>query len=155
MTVRINFEGLNELRQGLQNLPQTLAAEAAQVVSAAADQCAQETKSAYPVRQTNLTPGYRRKTPWYPPGILRGRVTITNKSTNVSAAYAVKSAAPHAHLFENGTHVRHTKNGANRGAMPAAPIEERMIPRVIRIRARMVDRLIQIVRDAGFETGQT
>jgi len=155
MGVKINFDGMNELRDGLSRLPQELAAKAAQVVETSAEQAGQSIRSSYPIRQTNLHPGPHRKSPWYPPGNLHNRVTVSNQSSAVSARYAVKSAAPHAHWFENGTGRRSTQSGANRGSMPAAPISERMIPIVIRVRSRMVSQLIEIVKAAGFTVGES
>ncbi len=157
MSVQIRWDGLDELRTSLRNLPEDLAKQAASVVRASATQAGQETIGAYPVRQTNLHPGYKRKSPWFPPGILRGRVTITDRSTRFSAAYAVKSNAPHAWLFENGNKgkIRYNRNGSARGAMPPAPISEHMIPKVIRIRKQMVEQLKEIVKAAGFEISET
>lgn len=151
MGVRISWEGRDEFLTALRNLPEDLAAQAAQVVRASAEQAGQETKADYPIRQTNQTPSLRRHSTWFPPGNLRKGVTVADKSTLVSAAYVVRSAAPHAHLFERGTLVRRTRSGANRGAMPQANVAERMIPKVVRIRQRMVQQLIAIVRAAGFE----
>jgi hypothetical protein len=152
MGVEIKWEGLDELRTALRNLPEDLATQAASVVRAAADQAAMETRIAYPVRQTGLYPGPTRKSSWFPPGVLRGRVTVEDKSGQFSAKFKARSLAPHANLYENGgKFVRRNKKGANRGQMPAAPIEDRMIPKVIRIRARMVQQLIEIVKAAGFE----
>ena len=156
MGVQIQWEGLDELRTALRNLPEELATQAASVVRASAEQAAMDTRLAYPVRQTGLYPGPRRKSSWFPPGILRGRVTTTDRSTPVSASFKVKSQAPHANLYENGgKFVRRNKRGANRGTMPAAPIDARMIPKVIRIRARMVQQLIEIVKAAGFEVTES
>ncbi len=155
MGVRLSFDGMDEFREGLRNLPQALASQAAQVVQGSAEQAGQAIRSNYPIRQTNLHPGPRRKSPWYPPGNLHNRVTVTNQSSGVSARYVVKSSAPHAHLFENGTGRRSTQSGANRGSMPAAPIGERMIPVVIRVRARMVSQLVEIVKAAGFTVGES
>ncbi len=154
---RVTFEGMNELRDALSKLPEDLTQQSRLVVQASAREASNETVLAYPVRRTNLSPGYKRKSPWFPPGILRGRVTVTDRSTNVSAVYQVKSAAPHASLFENGNEgrKRYNSKGQNRGAMPAAQTSERMIPKVVRIRARMYEQLKEIVRLAGFEVSET
>ena len=150
MSVRLLFEGMNELRDALHNLPNELALEAREVVSNAATDAMRETVNAYPIRTTNVNPGIHRKTTYFPPGNLRRRVTIVNKSNNASALSVVRSAAPHAHLFEDGTARRTNSKGANRGSMPKAPLSELMIPKVIRIRRRMYEQLIAIVRAAGF-----
>ncbi len=157
MSVQIQWEGLDELRTALRNLPEQLATEAAAVVRAVATQDAQETKSDYPIRQTGTSPGYRRKTPYYPPGNLRKGVTVSDKSTRVSAHFVVRSGAPHAWLFEHGTEGRNrqARNGANRGAMPPAPDSEKMVVKAIRSRQRMVKQLIEIVKAAGFEVTES
>jgi len=137
MSVKLNFDGMNELRAALQALPDDLAEEAAGIVTATA----QEAKS-------SIQGGY----PMGPTGNLRNRVTATNNAAHRAAAVSiVKSAAPHASIFEYGTKRRHTSKGWNRGKMPQPPEAERMIPKVIRLRARMVSQLIELVRRAGFE----
>jgi hypothetical protein len=153
MSVQIQWEGLDELRTALRNLPEDLATQAAVVVSAVAMQDAQETKIDYPIRQTGTHPGYRRKTTYFPPGNLRKGVTVSDKSTRFTARFVVRSGAPHAWLFEHGTEGRQRRNkqGANRGAMPAAPESEKMIVKAIRSRQRMKAQLIEIVKAAGFE----
>lgn len=150
MSVRLIFEGMDEFRNALRNLPAELVLQAKAVVSEAAQEAMVETVNGYPIRQSNVHPTARRKTTYYPPGNLRRRVVITNKSNNASALFIVRSAAPHAHLFEFGTARRQTASGANRGSMPAAQLADRMIPKVVRIRRRMVERLLEIVRSAGF-----
>ena len=136
MSVRLIFDGLNELRDGLQKLPADLAAKAGRVVQDTARQVGQEVQLNYPRGKTgNLKRGVR--------------VTFTN--TNVSTSGLVRSGAPHAHIFENGTARRQTTTGANRGAMPKGPTDELVGPRAGRARKRMIEGLTEIVREAGFE----
>lgn len=135
MGVRINFDGMNELRSALQALPQELANEAAGIVGTYAKQAEVETENGYPIGPT---------------GNLRRRVTLSVQSNNASVKAIVSSRAPHAWIFEHGTGNRVTRNGANRGRMPQARPEQRMIPKVQRIRARMVNALIAFVREKGF-----
>ena len=139
MTVRINFEGLNELREGLSRLPQELAAKAATVVQQTAEQVGQEVQANYPTHTGNLKRGVR----------------VTVDGSNVSTRGIVRSASPHAHLFEYGTVRRQTRTGANRGVMPKAPDDERVGPRASRARRRMVDRLVAIVEEAGLTVSET
>ncbi len=139
MGVRLNFEGLSELRDGLSRLPQELAAKAASVVQTTAEQVGQEVQANYPTHAGNLKRGVR----------------VTVSGTNVSTVGIVRSASPHAHLFEYGTTRRQTRTGANRGVMPQAPADERVGPRASRARKRMVDRLIAIVEEAGLTVSQT
>ncbi len=138
MGVRINLDGMNELREGLSRLPQELTAKAALVVSATAQQVGQELQANYP-----------RKT-----GALKRGVRVTIEGSSVSTRGIVRSAAPHAHLFEHGTARRLTRKGANRGVMPKGPTDELLGPRAGRARRHMVDQLIAIVREAGLETSE-
>ncbi len=135
-SVRLTFEGINELRDGLQKLPQDLAEKAARVVQATARQVGQELQFNYPRGKTgNLKAGVR--------------VSIDG-STSVSAKGVVRSAAPHAHLYEKYTgNVRRTNNGASRGVMPASPDDKRLGPRASRARQRMYAQLIEIVEGEG------
>lgn len=152
MSVRLKMDGLAELRAALRALPDDLAQEAAAIVQAQAEYAQQQIVAAYPERTTNLNPGPTRKSRWFPPGILKARVTSTREpgAARFGARAVVRSRAPHAWLFENGTKPRQTRNGASRGRMPVAPESERMIPIAIRRRRVMVQALIDLVRRAGF-----
>lgn len=131
---RLRLDGLDQLRAALMRLPEELASEGADIVQAAAEQAARETQAAYPVRT----------------GTLQRRVTAMTERSKGGALGLVRSRAPHAHLYEFGTKKRKNDKGANRGVMPAAPEAQRMIPKVIRIRKRMTQQLIDLVRKAGF-----
>jgi hypothetical protein len=133
---RLVLSGLDELRMVLRNLPEDLAAEAGDIVSAHAEAAQREIVQNYPTGPT---------------GNLKRRVTIEQHRSTVTTMATVRSRAPHAHFFERGTGNRRTDRGWNRGRMPEAPEAQRMIPKVIRIRRKMVDALIEVVRRAGFE----
>lgn len=137
MSASVRIEGLEELRGALRNLPETLKAEAAAIVDAHAREAQRAVATAYPQGPT---------------GNLKRRVSVTsNAGRRFIAESIVKSAAPHAALFEFGTKQRTTKNGANRGRMPAAPPNEAAIPIFIRLRKRMQAALIELVTRNGFE----
>lgn len=137
MATRLVMEGLSEFRAQLRQLPEDLTQEAAQIITAHAEQARADVSNGYPMGPT---------------GNLKRRVTVIhNVGRRFFAQALVKSAAPHAWIFENGTASRRTRSGANRGAMPLPPESERMIPKVVRIRRRMVEALIELVRRAGFE----
>jgi len=149
---QLRFDGMSELRAQLRNLPETLAGEASHIVEGAANGAAAEIPRNYPIRDTNLHPGPRRKSPWFPPGNLARGVRVTHfERGKVAAGAIVKSAAKHAHLFEFGTRQRRTNKGANRGVMPKAPASEAMIPVVIRARKRMYSQLADLLRRVGFQ----
>lgn len=140
MSATVTIEGMDDLRAALRQLPQDLTDEAAGIVSGYAAQAQQEISSGYPQGPT---------------GNLKNRVTVTNNAgRRFGTVSIVKSAAPHASIFEKGTKVRQTGKGYNRGAMPEPPESERMIPKVIRLRQRMVSDLIALVQRAGFEVGE-
>ena len=155
--IQIQMNGLDELRQTLQKLPEHLIEEASDIIIAHAEQAQREVQDNYPVRTTNLHPTARRRTPWYPPGNLKARVRILKNRTLVFTSALVQSRAPHAWLYENGTkgHKRQTDKGWNRGAMPEAPLDKKAIPRFIRIRARMVKALTELLQREGFEVHQS
>lgn len=137
MSASVKLEGLDELRAELRQLPETLKAEAAQIVLDAAESCKREVQAAYPTGPT---------------GNLKRGVTMTTDANNRAGVSArVKSNAKHVHIFEKGTQLRHTNSGANRGRMPPAPESQRMIPIVIRARRRMVQQLIEMVQRQGLE----
>lgn len=140
MSVRLLFEGMNELRDALQALPADLAQKAGLVVQATARQVAEEVVTNYP----------RGKT-----GNLKSGVRVTVEGSAVSVRGIVKSTAPHAHLFEYGTARRQTQSGANRGVMPKGPTDELVGVRAGRARKRMVEQLIAIVQEAGFTVDQS
>jgi hypothetical protein len=134
--VRINFEGLDELRDGLARLPHDLATKAALVVRQTAEQVGQEVVANYPIRSGNLRRGVR----------------VTVEGSNVSTRGVVRSASPHAHLFEKGTGRRTTTKGANRGQMPKGPTDALVGPRASRARRHMEEQLIEVIHEAGLTT---
>lgn len=141
MSVKLNFEGMSELRTALQNLPDDLQAEAEGIVTATAQEAKASIQSGYAIGPT---------------GNLHSHVTVTNNSARRAAAVSiVKSTSPHAWIYDNGTKVRTTHKGAGRGQMPARPIQDRMIAKVIRLRARMEKQLVELVRRSGlFEVSE-
>jgi len=135
VSVTLQLHGLEELKTALRNLPADLAEEAGRIVVAHATEAEHQIHAAYPTGPT---------------GHLKRGVRLTvEPSSRVGVSATVKSSAPHAFIFERGTARRSTRKGANRGQMPTAPANERMIPIVIRARRRMVAALIQMVQKAG------
>jgi len=136
--VTIKLDGLDDLRAALRNLPEDLAHDAAQIVQQAAESTGSDLKEHYPVRSGNLRRGVR--------------VTIESNKAGVSGL--VRSSAKHASIFERGTGQRHTNAGWNRGRMPTPPADERLIPRAIRYRQKMVGQLIALVKSYGAEVSE-
>jgi hypothetical protein len=132
------LEGLTELRTALRNLPADLTQEAGAIVLAHAEEAKGLMQRAYPEGPTG--------------NLRRGVVVDRGAARTVYGAKAiVRSRAAHAHLFEYGTKARETKKGWKRGRMPVGPESQRFVPIAIKVRARMVRALIELVRRAGFQ----
>lgn len=134
MSAAIQWSGLTEFRNALRQLPQALTGEAHAIVVAHAEYAAGEVQRGYPQGPT---------------GNLRRRVTMEVNTSRFSAGAIVRSRAPHSKIYENGTKVRRTDRGFNRGAMPEPPSANKMIPKVIRHRARMVNALMAMCERNG------
>lgn len=131
MSVRLEWQGLEELRTALRTLPADLTGEASHIVEGSANAAAADIKAAYPVRT----------------GTLRNHVTVTHfEKGRFSAGAIVKNTAKHAHLFEIGTQARHTRLGANRGAMPPGRV---FVPAVMRRRRQMYQQLKALLERKG------
>jgi len=133
----VTWTGLATLYTGLRQLPDDLAQQAEPIVTRHAQQAQLEVRAGYPQGET---------------GNLRAGVSLRpGRRTRFGPSQVVVSGAPHAHLFERGTRRRTTSRGAHRGRMPAAAEAQRMIPKVRRIRGRMLEELADMVRRFGFE----
>ena len=129
MSASIRWNGLDELREELRNLPEVLAQEASGIVQRAAGDAAQEIRAGYQ--------DHRRT------GKLAAGVKVESKGIGpFGTALVVKSTAKNAALFEIGTQARHTNIGANRGSMPPGKI---FVPVVVRKRRAMYERLKELL----------
>lgn len=136
MATTLELQGLDDLRAALRRLPEDLAREADVIVFAHASEAARGIQSGYPIGPTG--------------NLQRGVTQAQNRSTfGVSAL--VRSRAKHASIFESGSAQRRTAKGFNRGRMPQPTEAQRMIPKVVRARARMMAALMTLVRSQGFE----
>lgn len=140
-TVRLNLVGMDELRAALRNLPASMTPDAGAIVVEFATKAQHAVQDGYPV-------GPPRKN--YPGGNLKHNVRLTVEQSKGGVIARVRSSAKHAFIFENGTKVRQTRTGANRGAMPKAPESSAAIPKFIRYRREMREALITLVERAGF-----
>jgi hypothetical protein len=137
MAVRLQLQGMTEFRAALRQLPEDLADEAGVIVQAQAENVAGQIESGYPQGPTG--------------NLKRGVTVASSSASRFGAGAIVRSRAPHASIFEKGTTQRRTGKGWNRGAMPQPDVSQRMIPKVIRARQRMMAALIDLVRRAGFQ----
>jgi hypothetical protein len=131
-SMRIVFEGLDELRKALRDLPAALQAEAATIVEDTAYDAARDLLAAYPPE----------------PGPLRNGVVVVDRSSRWQARWDVKSKSKQASWWEFGTQNRHTQQLWNRGAAPAHR-DQGLVPIAIRHRRTMLDKLIEVVKRNG------
>src|SRR5262245_16900237 len=91
MKATFTWDGLDELKAAMRNLPNHLAIEAATIVNTAATGAAAEIRNRYPVKTGNLRKGVR----------------VVMKSRPGHAEAQLLNTAPHAFIFESGTQARH------------------------------------------------
>lgn len=129
---RIEYTGLTELKAALRSLPADLARLGNVIVSAHTQAAYDSIRALYP----EVT------------GTLKQRMRIDIEQSAFGTIGRVRSTAPHAWLYENGSQTRQTALGYNRGAMPPNNV---FIPEAIRKRRAMVQQLIQLVNDQGLQ----
>lgn len=134
---RLTFSGLAELREGLRNLPANLTAEASHIVESAANGAAAEVRANYAKGPTG--------------NLIDGVVVEDATSGQFATGKIVKSKSKHAWLYENGSQLRHTSSGANRGVMPPAPPGRAFIPVMIKKRRQMQGQLIDLLKRSGLQ----
>jgi hypothetical protein len=124
------MQGLTELRAALRELPHELTKEASDIVNETADRAKTDIVAAYP----EVTGALKR-------GVKRGNIT----KAFVAGAIVV-STAPHANIFEHGSQTRKTASGAPNPLPPGRVF----VPIVVRARRAMQNKLVDLVRKAGF-----
>ena len=125
---RLRFIGIEEFYADLRALPPRLQAEGTRLRQSESNAAAVEIRTEY---------GKHRRS-----GRLQDRVTVQHSGMRST----VKSSAPHAHIFENGTQARHTELGAARGAMPPGHV---FVPIVVRRKRALYEQLIALVKREG------
>lgn len=134
MSVKVQFNGLDELRAALRSLPADLTAEAGRITETYANAAAVAIRTAYPTGPT---------------GNLKAGVTVTRFDQGKLAAGAVvKNRAKHAAIFEYGTQARHSSLGYNRGSMPPGKV---FIPIAMAKRRQMWEALKAMVTRYGLK----
>jgi hypothetical protein len=137
----MQWSGLEELKAWLRDLPEHLTDEASSIINAAANESARRIVDLYPTTVTgNLKDGVEVKTMKSAPG---GRFGI---------GVVVRSTAKIALIYENGTQVRHTGLGYNRGSMPAQHV---LVKVVTERRRRMYEELKALMVENGLKVSGT
>lgn len=137
MPNKLQMNGLTEFRAALRELPETLRAQAEEIVDNRAELAQSEIVQRYPRRTGNLRKGVVIRT------IARGR--------------RVLNRAPHAHLYDrkDPTKPRRTKRGLNRGVMPATKGGPVFVPTVVKHRRLLEDELIDLLTREGLTVERT
>jgi hypothetical protein len=133
MPVRLRIDGIAEFKAALRNLPTELRAEANGIVNAHADAAQAAIAAQYPEGSGRLMG-------------LRHNLSIKSSYSAFGVTARLINRSPIAWIYENGTELRHTDLGINRGRMPAAKV---FIPTVIRERRAMIADLVALVERAG------
>lgn len=93
MSAQVKWEGLDEFREAMRNLPDQLAADAKEIVQQAADNAESEIRAAY----------HRGKTG----NLINGLKQIPRQTSPWGTAITLKNTAPHSWLWDNGSEARH------------------------------------------------
>lgn len=131
---RLVWEGLEEFKAALRQLPVELREEGADIVEMAADAAKNEIGTIYTEHKES--------------GNLASHLKSDITRNDFGISVALKSTAKHAHLFEDGSATRKNKAGANRGYMPGFNV---FVPTVIRRRRWMTNQLIGLMQTVGLE----
>lgn len=130
--VILRWDGLDELRDALRQLPDHLTDESIDIV--------QEHVGAAGAAIIDEYNDHRVS------GNLAKGVRIETSKSKGGISARLTSNAFHAWLFENGTEARHTAIGADRGSGPPHHV---FVPIVVRERRAMYDELIAMVEREG------
>jgi hypothetical protein len=139
VAITLEFDGLDELRRQLRDLPKALEHEAQPIVRAATERTAAAMTAGYPARAGAVSGKARNaRVP------LKNSVRTTYPAPLVGIAYSNSDLS---HIYEKGTKARSSKRG-NRGVMPAHPITGAAAHKN---REQMLRELIAMVERHGFD----
>jgi hypothetical protein len=127
---RFTWPGLEELKAQLRALPAELVVEGGHIVEGRGNGAAATIKGGYPDRT----------------GDLRDKVRVEHTASAFGAVSIVRNTSRHAAAFENGSELRHTAIGANRGRMPPNHL---FTQTMIRARRAMYDDLADLLERKG------
>jgi hypothetical protein len=135
--VKLSFDGLQELREQLRNLPDDLTGEGKDIVLSHGDRAVAAIVAGYPEVSGNLKQGVSVRT-----------LTGTGR---FYAGVEVRSRSAHATLYEFGTAGERSFNGENRGQMPPAPPDRAAGPKIGHERRDMQGDLRDLLTRAGLD----
>lgn len=129
----LGITGVAELMDALRKLPRELVDQGDAIVVGHADNAAEAIREGYPDG---------------PSGALKNGVSVTSTKSTGGTVATVKSSNALASIFENGTAVRHTELGYDRGRMPPGKV---FVPIVVQARRDMYEELVELVQGKGLE----
>lgn len=129
MASGLHFDGMRELGEFFETLPDNLTDKANEIVLAAAERAKARAYEEYPIGDT---------------GNLRKGLRLRKKREGHVVSATVINTSPHSHLYEEGSEMRATSAGASRGRMPARAVIRRIAPQE---RRAMRDELIEMVAE--------
>jgi len=140
---RFEFHGMAKFREALRNLPYELRNEATVIVEDSAKAAKEEMAAKYPISL-----GRKRRGRFIPGGQLRKGLKLEYRGgqTPFGAWVTVRNTAPHANIFENGTELRTTATGAERGSAKPGRV---FVPIAIKHRRRMNRQLMRMLESHG------
>lgn len=99
---RLIFDGMDELKRQLRQMPKDLTGEASEIVVKSANDAAEELRANYPDVTGNLRKGVK---------------VSTEAVGQFGAGAVVKNTSPHAWLYDRGSQARHWVSGKSTGKM--------------------------------------
>lgn len=132
---KLIFDGMDELKRQLRNLPKELTGEASKIVMDSANDAANAARADYPEVTGNLRKG----------------VKVSSEAVGQFGAGAVvKSTSPHAWLYDHGSQARHWDTGKSTGKMWGKTRPKHTFAKaMIRHRKRMYARLKELLVSKG------
>lgn len=135
---------MQRLREDLRNLPYELRNEAVNIVESAASAAMAEMDQKYPISL-----GQKRRGRFVPGGQLRRGLKLEYHNDQQFGAWVtLRNKAPHASLFENGTELRKTAKGFERGSARPGRV---FVPTAIKHRRKMNRALIAMLERHGLK----
>jgi hypothetical protein len=134
------WDGLEELSDELEKLPEDLAQAGGALATESAEQAAAEIKAAYPYRDDVLHKAYAAKG-W--PSHLRDGVRVREKRLDYGKVVYLMNAAPYAYAFESG------RRKGKHGTTPARPT---FIPIRNKYQRGYVEAIVALLEERGLRT---
>jgi hypothetical protein len=141
MPAKLILDGLDDMKQYLRQLPETLRDDARAIVHKHVDDAEAEIRAGY-TRMTKSAAYGVESTGNLLAGLLQTSPRLVSR---FGVGIVLRSRAPHAWLVENGSELRSFK-GAPRGRMPAAHV---FVPAAMRARRGMWRDLVALLERNG------